>query len=92
MEKITQTIGALALFLGTVAAAMTGFYLIKTIPFAIIVALMCGLLGFISSSAYVMLNLRYRVSEKKITPGLIGLFLSSAPVIFILVINAMHKP
>jgi H+/Cl- antiporter ClcA len=90
MEKTTKLIGHLALILGIASASLTGFFLLKPIPFAIFLAILCGLFGFITSSAYVMLNLRYQVNEKKLTPGLLGLFLSSAPVVYILLIKALH--
>ena len=91
MEKLTLLVGRLALALGIVAASCTFFFLIKPISICIIVALFCGLLGFMSSSAYVILNLRFRVNMSKVTPGMIGLFLSSAPVIYILILNALHS-
>ncbi|HEV7231129.1 MAG TPA: hypothetical protein VGO45_07370 [Bacteroidia bacterium] len=91
MEKLTRLIGNLSLALGIIAASLTGFFLIKPIPVCLIVALMTGLFGFISSSIYVMLNLRYMVSVKKINPGIISMFLSSAPVILVLISNAMRK-
>jgi hypothetical protein len=91
MEKLTRLIGNLALILGIIAASLTLFFLIKPIPVCLIIALMTGLFGFISSSVYVMLNLRYVVSVKKINPGLVSMFLSSAPVILVLISNALHK-
>jgi hypothetical protein len=90
MEKITKLIGSLALFLGIAATALTVIFLIKPIAFSIFLAILCGLFGFISSSAYVMLNLRYQVTDKKLTPGLMGLFLSSAPVLYIIILKATH--
>lgn len=90
MEKITRIVGSISLVSGSLAALMTAFYLISHIPFGIILGIFCGLMGFMSSSAYVILNLKYQVNTHKLTPGLIGMMLSTFPVIYILIFNAMH--
>lgn len=91
MEKLTRTVGNICLFLGFTAAFCTILFLIKPVPVCIIVALFCGLMGFIASSVYIVMNTRFAVNDKKIHPGILGLLMSSVPVIFILILNAMHK-
>jgi hypothetical protein len=90
MEKLTLTVGRIALFLGGAAALLTAFSLIKPFFLVVLLALFSGLLGFMTSSVYIILNLRFQVNTRKMTPGLIGLFLSSLPVLYILILKATH--
>jgi hypothetical protein len=91
MEKFTRLAGLAALLLGLIAAALTGLYLASPVTIFMFIALICGMLGFLTSCAYIILNQRYPVSVHIITPGMVGLILSSAPVIYILIMNIIHK-
>jgi hypothetical protein len=90
MEKYTRYAGTAAVLLGLIAALLTGLYLLSPIALFMFIALICGMLGFITSCLYIILNQRYPVSEHIITPGMVGLVLSSVPVIYILIMS-IHK-
>lgn len=47
-------------------------------------ALALSFIGMICSSIYVYLDTKYEINTKKITPGIIGMLLSSVPVLMIL--------
>jgi uncharacterized membrane protein YdbT with pleckstrin-like domain len=91
MEKFTRILGTTAVVIGSLSAVLTTLFLLKPTRFFVFSALFCGLLGFISSNIYIFMNLRYRVNEKKVTPGTLGILLSSAPVLLILIIKVIHK-
>ena len=79
MKKTVTVLGTISMILGIVAALLCLFPN-KGILYAIIV----GFFGLISSNIYIFLNTRHEINKKTITPGLIGLLLSSTPVLFIL--------
>jgi hypothetical protein len=91
MERFTRLAGAAAILLGFIAALLTGVYILSPVAILMFIGLICGMLGFISSCVYIILNQRYPVSTHIITPGLVGLLLSSAPVIYILIMSNLKK-
>ena len=91
MERYTRLAGTIAFLMGLTAALLNGLYLLSPVTILMFSALICGMLGFIISCLYIILNQRYPVSQHVITPGMVGLLLSSAPVIYILVMNILTK-
>ena len=87
MEKKLKIIGYISLFFGAAAALLC----ITPIPFAVFFAMLAGFLGLIVSSIYIFIDTRNEVNTKKITPGVIGMMLSSVPVVFMLVIIVLSK-
>jgi hypothetical protein len=92
MEKITRILGTCSIIIGVLAATTTLLFLVKPIRFFLFAAMLSGLIGFLASNIYIFLNLRYKVSEKKVTPGTLGILLCSVPIIMILVVKALHHP
>jgi predicted benzoate:H+ symporter BenE len=90
MEKLTRSVGNLCVILGLVATFSIGIFSVRPAKLALALALFCGLLGFMSSCLYLALNARYNVNTRKFSPALIGLLLSSVPILFILFIKLSH--
>lgn len=85
-KKRLKLLGILSLVLGALAALFCLF------PGGIIIALPIGFLGMIASGIYVFMDTRDEINTSKITPGIIGMLLSSAPVLLILtfiIINSL---
>lgn len=76
--KKLKLIGILSLILGALAALFCLF------PGGLMIALPIGFLGMLVSGIYVFMDTRDEVNTSKITPGIIGMLLSSAPVLLIL--------
>ncbi|MFI5150053.1 MAG: hypothetical protein ACHQRM_09995 [Bacteroidia bacterium] len=91
MERYTRLAGTIAFLLGLTSALLTGLYLLSPVTIVMFSALICGMLGFVISCLYIILNQRFPVSQHIITPGMFGLLLSSAPVIYILIMNILTK-
>lgn len=79
MKKTVTLLGTISVVLGTISALLC-LLPNKGILFAIIV----GFFGMLFSNIYIFLNTRHQINQKTFTPGLIGLLLSSTPVLFIL--------
>jgi hypothetical protein len=77
MHKTINIIGILAICFGLIASLFAFIQLYWPL-----IAVVSGFLGFISSSIYVFLNARHQVNTKTFNPGMIGMLLSSVPVIF----------
>ena len=78
MQKKLKVLGIVSLIIGSIAALLCLF------PMGLIVALPVGFIGMIVSGIYVFIDTKNDVTNKKITPGIIGMLLSSIPVLFIL--------
>lgn len=87
MGQKLKILGYFSLIFGATAA----LFCIIPIPFAIFYAMLAGFLGLIISSIYIFIDTRNGINTKKITPGVIGMALSSIPVIFMLVIIILTK-
>lgn len=77
-KKKLKLLAVLSLILGVLAALFCLF------PGGLIIALPIGFLGMIASSVYIFIDTRDEINTAKITPGIIGMLLSSAPVLLIL--------
>ncbi|MGQ0827637.1 MAG: hypothetical protein ACT4ON_04495 [Bacteroidota bacterium] len=87
MEKKIKVIGICSLILGSIAALLC----IVPVPAGVFFAVLVGFLGTICSSIYIFIDTRYEINTKKITPGVIGLLLSSIPIVLILTVIILSK-
>lgn len=87
MEKRLKIIGYISLTLGVLAALLC----ITPVPFGVFYAMLAGFLGLIVSSIYIFIDTRNEINTKKITPGVIGMMLSSIPVLFMVTIIILSK-
>ncbi|MBK7182852.1 MAG: hypothetical protein IPH89_07890 [Bacteroidetes bacterium] len=85
MKKTVQILGIVSLILGILAAV------VSFLPYGLMIGIMIGFVGMIISTIYIFLDMKHEVNTKKITPGLIGMFLSSVPVLIILGITIYNK-
>lgn len=76
--KKLKLVGIISIILGSLAALFCLF------PGGIIIALPIGFLGMIVSGIYIFIDTRDEINTSKITPGIISMLLSSAPVLLIL--------
>lgn len=87
MEKRLKIIGYISLTLGVLAALLC----ITPVAFGVFYAMLAGFLGLIASSIYIFIDTRNEINTKKITPGVIGMMLSSIPVLFMVAIIILSK-
>lgn len=80
LEKKIKLLGIISLIIGSLAA-LTSIY---PSPRSLFIALPLGFIGMLFSSAYVYLDTTHDINTNKITPGIIGIVLSSIPVLIIL--------
>ena len=83
-QKKLKLLGILALLLGGLAA------IVCLVPKGIIIALPLGFFGMIFSSMYVYIDTKEQINTNSITPGIIGIVLSSIPVVLILAFTVIH--
>ncbi len=84
MEKKLKILGIVSMIIGGVAA------LCCLSPKTLIIAFPTGFIGMVCSCIYVFIDTRDQINTKKITPGIIGVILSSVPVLIILVFTIIH--
>lgn len=85
MQNKIKILGVVAVSLGALSA------LLCIVPYGLFLSLPAGFLGMLTSTAYVYYDTKYQISTKKLTPGLIGIVLSSIPIIIVLAIIIMSK-
>lgn len=86
MKKTVTLLGTISLILGVAAS------LLCLVPgIGLLIAIIVGFFGLLVSNVYIFLNTRHQINKKTITPGLIGLFLNSTPVLFILIVILKQK-
>lgn len=85
MQNKIKILGILAISLGALSAILC------VLPYGLFLSLPTGFLGMITSTIYVYTDTKYQINTKKITPGIIGILLSSIPIILILVIIIMSR-
>jgi uncharacterized membrane protein HdeD (DUF308 family) len=86
LQKKIKLLGIASIIIGcitTLLCVTTIQGLFYAIPF--------GFVGMICSGVYVFIDTRNEINKKKITPGIIGLILSSTPVLFMLSLMIMHR-
>lgn len=85
MQNKIKILGVVAVSLGVLSA------LLCIVPYGLFLSLPVGFLGMLTSTAYVYYDTKHQISTKKLTPGLIGIVLSSIPIIIVLAIIIMSK-
>jgi hypothetical protein len=85
MQKQIKILGIASLTLGVLSA------IIWMLPYGLMLALPIGFLGMVISTIYVYMDTKYEINAKKITPGIIGIILSSIPIIIVLIIIIMSR-
>lgn len=85
MQKQIKLLGIASLTLGVLSA------IIWMLPYGLMLALPIGFLGIVVSTIYVYIDTKYELTTKKITPGIIGIILSSIPIIIVLIIIIMSR-
>lgn len=79
LQKRLKVLGIISIVIGGFAALLC----ISTIS-GFFYAIPLGFIGMVCSGFYVFIDTRNEINKKKITPGIIGMVLSSLPVLFIL--------
>lgn len=85
MEQKLKIIGIVALIFGALATLLSFF------PFGIFFALLAGFIGMIVSGIYIGIDTRNEINQKKITPGVIAMILSSVPILIMLGVIILSK-
>lgn len=85
MEKRLKVLGIVSVSLGLIAT------LLCIIPLGIFFAILAGFLGLIVSTIYIFIDTKHQINTKRITPGVIGMLLSSTPILFMIVIIILSK-
>lgn len=80
MQKQIKILGIASLTLGIISA------IIWMLPYGMLLALPIGFLGMLVSTIYVYQDTKHQINTKKITPGIIGIVLSSIPIVIVLII------
>lgn len=80
LKKRLKLLGIASIILGGLAALLC----VSTIQ-GLFYAIPIGFLGMVCSGIYVFIDTRNEINTKKITPGIIGMILSSIPILFILI-------
>ncbi len=89
LQKRLKILGTISILLGAVAALLC-----VSSQKGLFFSIPIGFIGMLCSGIYVFIDTRNEVNTKKITPGIIGMILSSVPVLFMLIfmiINYYNK-
>ena len=86
LKKRLNILGIVSIVTGGTAAILC----VSTIQ-GLFYAIPLGFVGMVCSGIYVFIDTRNEVNTKKITPGIIGMILSSIPILVILVVIAFMK-
>lgn len=85
MQKKIKILGIASVAIGIIAI------LLILVPYGLFLSLPVGFLGMILSTIYVYLDTKYSINTKKLTAGLIGMLLSSIPILIVLFIIIMSR-
>ncbi|MCW3104026.1 MAG: hypothetical protein JWO09_2466 [Bacteroidetes bacterium] len=92
MEKRLKVLGYASVFFGALAAFLCiapvlgiGF------TFAVFFAILAGFVGMVTSAIYVFIDTRNEINKHKFTAGVLGMLLSSVPILFMLAVIIMSK-
>ena len=80
MQNKIKILGVACIVIGITAALLC----ISPLSGSIFIALPVGFIGMICSSIYVFIDTKNEINTKKFTPGIIGMLLSSTPVLWVL--------
>jgi len=85
MEQRLKILGYISVGLGVLSA------LLCIIPLGIFFAILSGFFGLIFSSIYIFIDTRNQINTKKFTAGVLGMILSSIPVVLMLIVIILAK-
>jgi len=85
LQKKLKILGVSSIIIGGITAILC----ITTIQ-GLFYAIPIGFVGMICSGAYVFIDTRNEINKKKITAGIIGMILSSIPILFMLSLMIIH--
>lgn len=86
MQNKFKLLGILSIGIGMLTALLC----ILPIAGAAVISLPFGFVGMICSCIYIFIDTQKELSTKRFTPGIIGLLLSSTPVILILFFSIIN--
>jgi|GEM_PF-1110217 len=86
MPKKIKLIGIASILIGSITALLC----ILPIMGLAILAMPLGFIGMVCSSIYIFLDAKNDINSKTFTPGIIGLLLSSTPVLLILAFTIIN--
>ena len=86
MQKKLKLLGIVSIVIGSITALLC----ISPIPGSQILALPIGFIGMICSCIYIFIDTKKEINTKTFTPGIIGLLLSSSPVLLILAFTIIN--
>ncbi len=78
MHKKIKILGIISIVIGVLAAVLC------LVPYGLFLSLPVGFLGLILSTIYIYMDTKYSINTKKVTAGVIGMILSSLPILFVL--------
>lgn len=79
MIKLINILGVIAIIIGLIAGILCVF------TGGVFYAIPVGLIGFITTTIYIGLNMRHQVNTQKLNPGIYALLLNSIPLIYMLI-------
>lgn len=85
MEQKLKILGIISLSLGIISA------LLCIIPLGIFFAILSGFFGLIFSSIYIFIDTRNQINTKRFTAGVLGMILSSIPILLMLTVIILAK-
>lgn len=80
MRKKIKVLGIVSILIGAVTALLCLFPSVH----GLFIALPFGFAGMVCSGIYIFIDTKNEINDKTFTPGIIGLLLSSTPVLLIL--------
>lgn len=83
MAQRLKIIGYISIGLGAIAALLC--------PFAIFYGILAGFFGMIISTVYIFIDTKNEINTRKFTAGMLGMLLSSVPILFMLAIIILTK-
>ena len=83
MEQRLKIIGYISVTLRALAALLC--------PFAIFYGIIAGFFGMIVSTIYIFIDTRNEINTRRFTAGMLGMLLSSIPILFMLAIIIITK-
>jgi hypothetical protein len=93
LKKKLKIIGYICVGFGIIAAflCIAPVLGITRFSFGVFYAILSGFLGMVTSAIYVFIDTRNEINKNRFTAGVLGMILSSVPIIFMLAIIVMSK-
>lgn len=86
-ERKLKILGYVCVSLGIIAALLC----ITPVAFGVFFAILAGFFGMVTSAIYVFIDTRNEINKNKFTAGVLGMILSSIPILFMLAIIVISK-